>query len=277
MTCDKDRGASMYKLLAIDMDGTLLNSDKIISNANKEAIKKAREKGAKVVITSGRGVKGLEKYLKEVNLTGENQYLIANNGGTIYRTSDFKCIVYKGLRGKDFKKVHSLSMKFGLNMIGYTHEGVIAAEENELSRFETKFVGTPVKVVDIDADIEDGAEITKILLSQTEDTLLQKIQELPRKFFSDYNVVQTMPIILEVMDKDCNKGYGVKTLADKLGIKKEEVICIGDQANDIEMITYAGLGIAMGNAIKEVKAAAQYITSDNDNDGVAKAIEKFIL
>lgn len=267
----------MYKLLAIDMDGTLLNSDKIISNANKEAIKKAREKGTKVVITSGRGIKGLEKYLKEVNLTGENQYLIANNGGTIYRTSDFKCIAYKGLRGKDFKKVHSLSRKFGLNMIGYTHKGVIAAEENELSRFETKFVGTPVKIIDIDADIEDWAEITKIILSQTEDILPQKKQELPKKFFKDYNVVQTMPMMLEVMDKDCNKGYGVKALADKLGIKKEEVICIGDQANDIEMITYAGLGIAMGNAIREVKSAAQYITLDNDNDGVAKAIEKFIL
>nr|WP_264175104.1 HAD-IIB family hydrolase [Clostridium tagluense] len=86
-----------------------------------------------------------------------------------------------------------------------------------------------------------------------------------------------MPIVLEVMDKDCNKGYGVKVLGDMLGIKKEEIICIGDEANDIEMITYAGLGIAMGNAIEELKDVAEYVTLDNDNDGVAKAIEKFIL
>lgn len=86
--------------------------------------------------------------------------------------------------------------------------------------------------------------------------------EIPKEFYSEYNVVKTMPIILEVMNKDCNKGNGVKILADKLRIKREEVICIGDQANDTEMITYAGLGIAMGNAIQELKDIAQYITSD---------------
>lgn len=82
----------MYKLLAVDMDGTLLNSNRIISKVNKEAIKKAIGKGVKVVITSGRGLNGLDNFLNEVHLRGENQYLIANNGGTIYKTSDFEYI-----------------------------------------------------------------------------------------------------------------------------------------------------------------------------------------
>lgn len=267
----------MYKLLAVDMDGTLLNSNRIISEVNKEAIKKAIKKDVQVVITSGRGLKGLDIFLNEVHLRGENQYLIANNGGTIYRTSDFECIAYKGLKGRDLIKAHALSKEFGLNMIAYTHEGAIAAKENELTRFETKYVGNPVKIINFSSDIKDEDEITKILFSQTEELLAKKMLELPKEFYSEYNLVKTMPMILEVMDKDCNKGYGVKVLADKLGIKKEEIICIGDQANDIEMITFAGLGIAMGNAIEELKDIAQYITSDNDNDGVAKAIEKFIL
>ncbi|MGL4570524.1 MAG: Cof-type HAD-IIB family hydrolase [Clostridium sp.] len=267
----------MYKLLAIDMDGTLLNSDRTISKINKEAIKKAIEKGVKVVITSGRGLKGLDNFLDEVNLRGENQYLIANNGGTIYRTSDFECIFYKGLKGIDFIKSHTLSKEFGLNMIGYTHEGAIAPEENDFTRFETEYVGTPVKIIDINSDIKEDDEITKVLFSQTEELLSKKMLEIPKEFYDEYNVVKTMPILLEVMDKDCNKGYGLKVLADKLGIKREEIICIGDQANDIEMITFAGVGIAMGNAIHELKDIAQYITSDNDNNGVAKAIEKFIL
>ncbi|MBB6624719.1 HAD family phosphatase [Clostridium gasigenes] len=266
----------MYKLIAIDMDGTLLNSDGVISKGNKEAIKKAIEKGVKVVITSGRGLKGLDKFLDEVNLRGENEYLIANNGGTIYRTSDFECISYKGLRGRDLVKAHNLSREFGLNMIAYTHEGSIAPEENEFTRFETEYVGTTVKIIDINTDVKDEDEITKILFSQSEELLTKKILEIPKEFYKKYNVVKTMPVILEVMDKNCNKGYGVKILADKLGIKKEEIICIGDQANDIEMITYAGLGIAMGNAIEELKNISQYVTLDNDNDGVAKAIEKFI-
>ena len=267
----------MYKLLAVDMDGTLLNSNRTISKGNKEAIRKVIEKGVKVVITSGRGLKGLDNFLNEVNLRGENQYLIANNGGTIYRTSDFECIDYKGLNGRDLVKAHALSKEIGLNMIAYTHKGAIAAEESEFTRFEKEYVGYTVKILDFNSDIKADDEITKILFSQTEELLAKKMLEIPKEFYSEYNVVKTMPIVLEVMNKDCNKGYGVKVLADKLGIKKEEIICIGDQANDIEMITYAGLGIAMGNAIEELKDIAQYITSDNDNDGVAKAIEKFIL
>jgi len=267
----------MYKLLAVDMDGTLLNSNRMISKVNKKAIKDAVEKGVKVVITSGRGLTGLKNFLSEVQLTGKNQYLIANNGGTIYRTNDFECITYKGLRGSDFKKAYSLSKKLDLYMIAYTHEGPIAAEENEFTRFETEYVGIPVKIIDINSDIDDEDEITKILFSQAEEVLDNKMLQIPKEFYNEYNLVKTMPFVLEVMDKDCNKGYGVKILSEKLGIKKEEIICIGDQANDMEMISYAGLGIAMGNAIDEVKNIAQYITSDNDNDGVAKAIEKFIL
>lgn len=267
----------MYKLLAIDMDGTLLNGDKVISQVNKAAIKKAIEKGVKVVITSGRGLKGLDKFLDEVHLKGEDEYIIANNGGTIYRTSDFKCISYKGLSGRDLLKAHAISKRVGLNIIAYNHEGSFAPEENEFTRFESEFVGNPVKILNFNLEVNDEDEITKILFNQTEELLAQRMLKIPEKFYADYNVVQTMPIVLEIMNKDCNKGYGVKVLADKLGIKREEVICIGDQANDIEMITYAGLGIAMGNAIEELKAAAQYVTLDNDNDGVAKAIEKFIL
>jgi Cof subfamily protein (haloacid dehalogenase superfamily) len=267
----------MYKLLAVDMDGTLLNSNKCISRANKEAIKKAIEKGVNVVITSGRGLKGLDNFLDEVHLRGENQYLIANNGGTIYKANNFECISYKGLRGRDLVKAHTLSKKFEINMIAYTHEGAIAAEESEFTRFETEYVGAPVKIINFGSDVKAEDEITKILFSQTEELLTQKMLEIPKEFYSEYNVVKTMPTVLEIMSKDCNKGYGVKTLADKLGIKREEIICIGDQANDIEMLTYAGLGIAMGNAIEELKNIAQYITLDNDNDGVAKAIEKFIL
>lgn len=267
----------MYKLLAVDMDGTLLNSKRIISKANKEAIKKAIEKNIQVVITSGRGLKGLDTFLDEIHLRGENQYIIANNGGTIYRASDFKCIAYKGLKGRDLIKAHALSKEFRIDMIAYTHKGAIAAEESEFTKFETEYVGNPVKIINFNSDIEDDDEITKILFYETEELLSKKMLQLPKEFYSEYNLVKTMPTVLEVMNKNCNKGYGVKVLADKLGIKKDEIICIGDEANDIEMITYAGLGIAMGNAIDKLKVIAEYITSDNDNDGVAKVIEKFIL
>lgn len=264
----------MYKLLAIDMDGTLLNSNREVSKENKDAIKKAIENGVRVVITSGRSLKGLEKFLEEMNLRGENQYLIANNGGTIYKTDDFKCINYKGLTSEDLIESYKLSLNTGLQMMAYTHNDCIAPEENEFTKFEREFVGTKVKIIDCNT-VND--EITKILFSQKEENLEKIMKEIPMEYYDKYHVVKTMPKVLEVMNKECNKGYGVKKLADYLGINRDEIICIGDEANDVEMIEYAGLGVAMGNAIDEVKSLANYVTDSNDNNGVAKVIEKFIL
>ena len=95
---------------------------------------------------------------------------------------------------------------------------------------------------------------------------------------SNFSVVSSMfPNSFEVMPCGTSKGNGVKVLADKYNIPPEEIICVGDSENDISMIQYAGLGIAMGNATEEVKMAADYITDTNENEGVAKAIERFIL
>lgn len=266
----------MYKLLAIDMDGTLLNSKGEVSYENKNAIKKVVEKGVRVVITSGRALKGLDRFLNDMELRGENEYVIANNGGTIYRADNFECISYNGLRGKDLKEIYDLSLKADMKIVGYTHEACVAQEENEVTKFEREYVGMPIEIIDYNL-VEDDKEITKVLFYNNEEITDNKMRQIPKTYFEKYNIVKTMPRLLEIMDKGCNKGYGVKILADYLGIKKEEIICIGDQANDIEMITNAGLGVAMGNAIDEVKEVAEYVTDTNDNNGVAKVIEKFIL
>lgn len=266
----------MYKLMAIDMDGTLLNSKRQISDENKEAVRKAVEKGVKVVITSGRSLRGLEGFLEEMHLKREGEYVIANNGGTIYRNKDFKCINYSGLRGSDLKKLYELALKFDLQMMAYNHEGTLAPEENELTEFERNYVGTSITIMDFNS-VEPDDEITKVLFWKDEESIDNILKEIPIEYDEKYHIIKTMPKLLEVMDKQCNKGHGVKVLAEHLGIKREEIICIGDQTNDMEMISYAGLGIAMGNAIDEVKNMASHVTDDNDNNGVAKAIEKFIL
>ncbi|WMJ80711.1 Cof-type HAD-IIB family hydrolase [Clostridium sp. MB40-C1] len=266
----------MYKLLAIDMDGTLLNSNGEISKENKDAIKKAVEKGVKVVITSGRSLKGIDRFLEDMGLRAENEYIIANNGGTIYRADNFKCISYNGLKGSDLKDLYSLSLKIDMQIMAYTHKECISPEENELTEFERESVGVDVKIVNYSL-IEDNQEITKVLFYHDEEIRDEMMKKIPKRYFDKYNIIKTHPKLLEIMDKDCNKGYGVSILADHLEVKKDEIICIGDQTNDIEMITNAGLGVAMGNAIDELKSVAKYITADNDNNGVAKVIEKFIL
>jgi hypothetical protein len=100
---------------------------------------------------------------------------------------------------------------------------------------------------------------------------------LPKELYEKYTIVRSAPYFLEFLNKKSNKGEAVKALANHLGIKQEEVMCIGDAPNDLHMIAYAGLGVAMENAFDEVKEVANFITSSNDESGVAKAIEKFVL
>jgi Cof subfamily protein (haloacid dehalogenase superfamily) len=108
--------------------------------------------------------------------------------------------------------------------------------------------------------------------------ILQKaVDNLPQEVYEKYTVVRSAPFFLEFLNKEVNKGVGVEMLAKHLGVKREEVITMGDAGNDLHMIEYAGMGIAMGNAFDEVKEAANYITDSNNEDGVAKAIEKFVL
>lgn len=267
----------MYKLVAIDMDGTLLNSKGHISEVNKEAIKSAINHGAKVVITSGRSIGGLSRFLEHVGLIGEDEYIITNNGGNIYRTNDLKCISYKGLKGSDLIKAYKLSKEIGVKLFAYNEDGCISPEENEFTKFEREHIGTPVKIVDYENDINEEDDIAKILFLGKEDSFDNWKEIIPSHFCEEYHMVKSLSFVLEMMNKECNKGFGVKTLAEYLNIKKEEIICIGDQANDLEMIEYAGLGIAMGNAIDDIKNIAGYVTDTNDNDGVAKAIYKFIV
>ena len=103
------------------------------------------------------------------------------------------------------------------------------------------------------------------------------IEKLPKEVYEKYTVVKSAPFFLEFMNKKVNKGVGVELLAKHLNIKQEEIITMGDAGNDLHMIEYAGMGIAMGNATNDIKTIANYITESNNEDGVAKAIEKFVL
>ena len=107
--------------------------------------------------------------------------------------------------------------------------------------------------------------------------LNEAVKKVPDWVYEDFNAFSSSPFFFEITNKAVDKGAGLSHLAQSLNIKQEEVIACGDESNDYSMIKYAGLGVAMGNAIDRVKAVANYITDTNDNDGVAKVIEKFIL
>lgn len=266
----------MYKLVAIDMDGTLLKDDKTISEANYTAIKAAKEKGYKVVLSTGRPVKGIERYLEKLDLLDSGDYAIAFNGAVVQTTKDNNIIAKSLMTHGDLEKLYNLSQELNLNIHAWTSDSCITPKTNEYSQFECKLNNVSLKVMSF-KDIDVNEPIVKIMFVDSKEKLDMAEKIIPKEFYNKYTIVRSADVFLEFLNKDANKGIGVKYLAEFLGIKQEEVICIGDAGNDVEMIKYAGLGVAMENAYSYVKEAANYITKTNEEDGVAYVINNFML
>lgn len=266
----------MYKLIALDMDGTLLNEDKEISLRNKVAIKKAREKGVKVVISTGRPISGIKKYMEQLGMNKEDDYAIVFNGSRIQKAKTGEVIFNRSLKGRELKELHRLSEKLNLNIHAFDGETCITNRENYYSNMEAEWNGVDLKVVDFE-DYDDEHEIVKAIMVEKPEILEKAEKLIPAEFYEKYTIVKSAPFFLEFIEKNSNKGEGVKALANHMGITMDNVICIGDAENDLHMIKYAGLGVAMGNAFEEVKKEADIITGTNQEDGVALVIEKFIL
>jgi len=268
----------MYKLLAIDMDGTLLKDDKTISKRCKDSLKKADELGVKVVLTTGRPIQGIKGYLEELELTKEGDYVIAINGALISSASDYSVISSSAtLTGKDVKYIYNKIRDLNTYVHVFTSKDDLVNERSKFSDDEEKRIGLKVKVVDFLKDVKDGDEILKVVLEEEKHILDEITDKVPRELFEEYNVIRSVDFMLEFMKKGCNKATGLDILAQHLGINKDEIIAVGDAENDIEMIEYAGLGIAMGNAKNEIKALANFVTKSNEEDGLAYIIDKFIL
>lgn len=266
----------MYKLIAIDMDGTLLNEEKKISQANYEAIQQATKNGVKIVLASGRPLVGFKKYLKELNLISENNYAVAFNGAFVQSTEGTKIISKTTLTLEDYKSLYKLSLELEVNIHALTENSVISPKDNEYTRQEAHWNGIKSKIGPVE-DVDSNTTIVKVMFVDKSDIIDEAITKIPAEISSKYTVVRSAPFYLEFLPKSVNKGAGVSALAEELNIKQEEVICIGDAGNDIHMIKYAGLGVAMGNASPEVKRASDFITKTNEEDGVAFIIDKFII
>jgi Cof subfamily protein (haloacid dehalogenase superfamily) len=275
-------------MLVTDMDYTLLNKEKRVSERNSEAFRKAIEKGVHMVVATGRIYTSARVYAK---LLGVSTPIIASNGAII-READFsnpedteRTIFKDTLKIDAVKEMIRLSRKYGLFPHFFTEDTIYSEKLINVSLRYTewnKYLGqedqVQVKIVD---DIEKALsqQEIKILKAVVVNEDSEKIRGLRNEIVNTgiVTVSQSMRDNLEVMNKGVTKGNAVRILAEMYGIPREEIITIGDNENDISMIEYAGLGIAMGNAEESLKAVANYITGDYQEDGVAEAIERFIL
>ncbi|WP_125154042.1 sugar-phosphatase [Clostridium rectalis] len=266
----------MYKLIALDMDGTLLNSKKNISNSNLTAIKNAKKIGSKVVLATGRPLKGIKKYLKELDLINTEDYCVVFNGAVVQNVKTEEILCKKLLTINDVKNIYDISKDLNIHLHLLTLDSCITPKIGKYTQLESDLNHIPLQIKDFNK-LDKNLEVVKVIFADEPDTITKSIEKLPKELFKKFTIVRSAPYFLEFLNKDVNKGTGVQLLAKNLHIPKHNIICVGDAGNDIHMIKYAGLGVAMGNAFPEVKNIADYITLTNDNDGVAHVINKFIL
>lgn len=274
----------IYKLICIDMDGTLLNSNHEVSEENKSAIKKATEAGVKIAITTGRIFCSARYYSK---ILGVSTPVIASNGAYI-REQDSEDIIFSNtIPSSLLVKVYEIVEKYNLNINFNTSDTVLSPKELP-SHHTYKIMNGNLEEEDkvkffvynnIDDVVEgfDGAILKGIVIEEVDfDALSKAKEELLKTLGQELHIVSSHKNNIEIMLHSSTKGYAVEMLAQKYNFKAEEVICIGDSENDISMLKYAGMGVAMGNALDEVKAIADYVTDSNENSGVGKAIMKLL-
>lgn len=264
------------KLVAIDLDGTLLRSDHTISEENKEAIAKAKEAGVKVVITTGRPLKATELYLEECHLQEPGDYCITYNGGLIQKNDTGEVLDATQMSADDVKDIHHLLTQLDLPMSAVGMNAIFETPHKEGKPSFYREI-QPLLEIKEDVDIKDIPEISKIVSARTVEEIDNKISRIPESFYNRFTIVKSRPVLLEFMPKGVHKANGLKFLSQELNIKPEEMMAIGDMENDYTMIEYAGYGVAMGNGDQRIKDTAQYVTKSNNEHGVAHAIEKFVL
>lgn len=266
----------MYKLIAVDLDGTLLDDGKEISARCRESIRRLKEKGKKIVLATGRPMHGILPYIETLDLIDENNYVVIYNGAVVQNTKGDKILLDKPLSLEAFKELYDLSRQLGVYIHALSGEYVLTPKFNPYTQIESRINRTTVIEGPVD-EIDASTKIVKVMFVDDPKKLDSIIPLIPEWAKEKYSIQRSAPIFLEFLYKGVNKGVGVSIVAKELGIKSQEVICVGDAGNDIDMIKYAGLGVAMDNATEDVKAAADYITLSNMEDGVARVIEKFML
>lgn len=269
----------MIKLLALDMDGTLLNSQKKISQENISAIHKAIKAGVKLVLCTGRPPFGVRPYYELLGLAQEDEYVIVDNGCAIHRTSDWAVIDSVALDKQDIHYLYSLTQdsSIQLTLFDEEHYFVIGKTPSPIVVRDTGYVFTSPTEISLEEAVSGKYTMFQAMFL-AEKEIVDIFEE---KYASDicqrFSGVRSQDVIYEVMPAGVTKAFALEKLAQKLDIQAEEIMALGDANNDLEMLKFASLGIAMGNASDYVKSLADDVTDSNDENGVAKAIEKYLL
>ncbi len=266
-----------YKFLVLDLDGTLTNSEKEITPSTLETLIEAQRRGIRLVLASGRPTYGITPLARELMMDSFGGYILAFNGGKIIDAATMETIYASTLPQEIVEPLHSIAHEAQTQIITYRDEYILTEEpENEFVKHElflTKM--KPLKVENVAKAVDFAPD--KCLIVGEPERLIPLVDRLNNNFEGQLCAYRSEPFFLEVVPPGIDKALSLQRLAEHTGITLSEMIAVGDGFNDISMIRAAGLGVAMANAQQEVKEIADYVTLSNENDGVARVVEKFML
>lgn len=264
----------MYKIIVFDLDGTLTNSNKEISPLTKSVIMQLQKVGIKVVLASGRPTCGIVHLANELKLDKYSGYILSYNGGQIINCSTKEIIYSTSIPPKFVSNLYKYSKDYNLTILSYKNECVICENsDDKYVQIEAKINNMPILKVNNFVDAID-VDVPKFLIVGNPEYAQRLEAVLSKEYEGILNVYRSEPYFLEILPMNIDKAYSLNQLLERLNLKRSNLIAFGDGFNDLSMIKYAGLGVAMANAQDVVKQAADCITLSNDDDGIAHTLNK---
>ncbi len=263
------------KLVLTDIDGTLLSPNLMPLQSSYEIIDKIREKGIKFGLVTGRDFDSVNSFLLDRwKLRGKLDVFIGENGSFVKDFSSNKISKQFYMSSSELKQVYNhfkdLEVSMAVSEKGYLHVDKI----NEQAEYFSDMVKIPIKVVDFDTYLQQPKPKIHIGVLPKD---MQKVIDRAKTFHNPNLVgMTTSKYLFEYNNKNVNKKVGIQKLCQIIGIDKSQIIAFGDQMNDYEMLQYAGVSVAMGNALDEVKSQSKFITDGNDEDGIANFLKKYL-
>lgn len=266
-----------YQMLVLDLDGTLTNSRKEITEPTRKALIEIQEAGKHVVLASGRPINGVRPLAEKLELERFGGYMLSFNGARITQCSTGNVVYNRTLPQEVIQPIFEFACQYpGVDIATYDDNHVISGlAPNEYTKIESAINSMPI-IQRSDFSSYVNFPINKLLIPGEPPVLEEMIPVLKEKYHSLLNIYRSEPYFLEIMPQNIDKAYSLQKLLSSIGLTADSMICCGDGFNDISMIEYAGLGVAMENAQPIVKDTADFITKSNDDDGILYVINQFL-
>ena len=267
-----------YQLIALDLDGTLVRSDQTISPHTSEALIHLQEQGTKIVIASGRPTFGTIPAAEALRLKDFGGYVMSYNGGEIYDYKNDEVLHSQTLDKSTLPHLYSYANEHGCPIMTYIGKHVVSeVDDNDYIRYSSMRNRMEIKKIRSFLETTNHADIVKCIIVGSPTLLPSLEKELQMMLQDKAGVFRSEPFFLEIVPKGIDKAKGLDILSRETGLSRENIVAFGDGFNDLSMLQYAGLGVAMGNASDEIKKAADMVAPSNDDDGIVHALQQIGL